>query len=686
MKKSPLTLLLLVCALLLSCAACGRGEPAPPAELRSLKITQPPAKTAYAAGESFDKTGMIVMGVYSDGSETEITAYTVDRTVLSEGDTSVTLRYKGLTVAQALSVSAAPSSSGGGDPSADPPSGQYDSVTLVNAPVRVNYVAGERFDPAGILFCAAKGTESALLTDCSYPDTPLTADTASVPVSCCGVTVDVPVTVAAGSPMEWVSGSCDRETVDSLIAELKSDNITQSGIDIGLVYDGQVLNRLLPHPFAGGVSSFEELLAELDYHLFYGRSSMVVKVGYDYGDLDKTLDRLYFESCFAGGCMSLRGQALADGYLQIIVKYYSDTLMSVTPAALIPSYLEFAHTESTRPADYEFARIDASGGISVYNSEQAVWALTHGYSIAPVPGSPVETVLSRAEQILISCCDDTMTPFQKMYNVYYYIQTHVTYDHAGEEWAGRAPDPENESELLSSMLVSFRAEGSLLYGSAACYGYSKGISLLLGLEGLDVTRVVNRNNSIVGRSQIDFDSVQGCYTGSIGTHSYSYVRIDGYDYLIDGTYAYAGTPEVKGHACTVYRDFCVGYSKDRHSKVYTYLIDDAYCSSAGYRPANFDSEQLGSYDGGAHDCLLESGKEVNAYLAALADRITERNAYYAFSVTAAADGYADVNDFRDKVTAKFEAAFGRCYYWRYAKARDVNGVACYTLLALICPV
>ena len=57
----------------------------------------------------------------------------------------------------------------------------------------------------------------------------------------------------------------------------------------------------------------------------------------------------------------------------------------------------------------------------------------------------METVLAQAKQILISCCDDTMTPFQKMYNVYYYLQSHVAYDIAGEEWAGRSPDPEDEA-------------------------------------------------------------------------------------------------------------------------------------------------------------------------------------------------------------------------------------------------
>ncbi|MBR6413077.1 MAG: bacterial Ig-like domain-containing protein [Oscillospiraceae bacterium] len=693
MKKPLLTVLLFLCAIFLCCTACGTDDTTDAVELTALKITQAPAKTAYTAGERFETTGMIVMGVYSDGSETEITAYTLDKTALAEGDTEVTVSYKGLSITQAVTVSAdTPVSSNSGNPGSentsgnpggDEPTVQFDTVTLVNAPVRLTYVAGEKFDPTGILLRTTKGTEETLVTACTCPDTALSADTTTVPVTCGGVTVDVPVTVVAGSPMEWSNVHYSHSTVDSLIHELKSDNQTQSGIDIGLVYKGEVLNNLLPHTYAAGVASFEELLEEVDYHLFYGRSSMVIKVNYDLDNLEETLDRLYFGSGFAGGCMSIQGQALADGYVQIIVKYYSETLMSVTPTAVVPTYLEFAHTESTRDADYTFSTIDPENGIAVYNSEQAVWALTHGYSIAPVKGSPVETVLERAKEILVSCCDDTMTPFQKMYNVYYYIQSHVTYDFAGEVWAGSSPDPANESDMLSSMLISFRAEGALLYGNAACYGYAKGITLLLGLEGLDITRVVSMNEDVVGRSQNEYDSDSNAYTESIGTHSYSYVRLDGSDYLIDGTYAFAGTPPIHGESCTLYRDFCVGYSKERHAKTYVQLQGDRYCESPDYHPADFDTELLGSYDGGAHDCLLESKEEVTAYLTALAAKATQRDAYYAFSITVTTDCYSDLSDFEETIISQFTTAFDSDEFMRFSSVRKVNGLECYTMPVVI---
>lgn len=64
------------------------------AELSQIAITTPPTKTTYTAGETFDKTGMVVTASYSDGTLTPVTDYTIspDRP-LAIGDTQVTVTY-----------------------------------------------------------------------------------------------------------------------------------------------------------------------------------------------------------------------------------------------------------------------------------------------------------------------------------------------------------------------------------------------------------------------------------------------------------------------------------------------------------------------------------------------------------------------------------------------------------------
>lgn len=78
-------------------------------ELKSIAITSPPTKTAYAQGENFDKTGMVVTATYSDGSAIPVTGYTVEGgNNLAAGATSVTIKYAELdnekTVQQTVTV------------------------------------------------------------------------------------------------------------------------------------------------------------------------------------------------------------------------------------------------------------------------------------------------------------------------------------------------------------------------------------------------------------------------------------------------------------------------------------------------------------------------------------------------------------------------------------------------------
>ena len=60
----------------------------------SLTITTPPTKTVYEAGDSFDKTGMVITVTYNDESTREVTNYNCSPVVLSKDDTYVTISYR----------------------------------------------------------------------------------------------------------------------------------------------------------------------------------------------------------------------------------------------------------------------------------------------------------------------------------------------------------------------------------------------------------------------------------------------------------------------------------------------------------------------------------------------------------------------------------------------------------------
>ena len=85
----------------------GGGSVTPSKTLTKIEVTQPPYKTGYWSGESFDASGMKVTARYSDGSSVLLANgdFTVSPSNMAKDTTSVEISYKDLTCEQAVSVS-----------------------------------------------------------------------------------------------------------------------------------------------------------------------------------------------------------------------------------------------------------------------------------------------------------------------------------------------------------------------------------------------------------------------------------------------------------------------------------------------------------------------------------------------------------------------------------------------------
>ena len=76
-----------------------------PNPLVEIKVKQVPNKTKYVEGQNFDKTGMIIVGIYQDGEEYEIENYNISNgTGLNKEQTYVTIEYNGKRVNQEITV------------------------------------------------------------------------------------------------------------------------------------------------------------------------------------------------------------------------------------------------------------------------------------------------------------------------------------------------------------------------------------------------------------------------------------------------------------------------------------------------------------------------------------------------------------------------------------------------------
>lgn len=76
----------------------------PDLDVSRLEITEKPAKLEYKNGESFDPAGMTVTALLTDGSEMTVSGYTVDRTRIASGMSSVTVSFGGASASLAISV------------------------------------------------------------------------------------------------------------------------------------------------------------------------------------------------------------------------------------------------------------------------------------------------------------------------------------------------------------------------------------------------------------------------------------------------------------------------------------------------------------------------------------------------------------------------------------------------------
>lgn len=153
-----------------------------------IEIAKEPNLTDYVEGERFNTEGMLVNAVYSDGSRKGITDYTVepDRTLKVE-DTAVIITWNGMTAQVMISVR----SESGVTPT-------ITGLEVTTAPKRIEYKAGEKFDPEGMVISAVYSDgRRQVVTDYTYkPNGKLTTEDTEITIFWEGMTVKQTILVS----------------------------------------------------------------------------------------------------------------------------------------------------------------------------------------------------------------------------------------------------------------------------------------------------------------------------------------------------------------------------------------------------------------------------------------------------------------------------------------------------------
>ena len=220
-------------------------------EVESIIIQTMPDKTQYNDGDAFDKTGLKVIAIGKDSSQTDVTALVeFDKTILADSDTEVTVSYAGKTATVLVSVlgvnnhthtysgewqiSTPPTIFAGGEKYrvcdfdgceekeyADIDAIEISSIRVVSLPTKTVYVAGESFDKAGLVIKAigADNSETDITALVEFDKTILAEEDTFVTATYAGKSVEIEITVSAPVHVHTYSGEWQVATPPTIFAE-----------------------------------------------------------------------------------------------------------------------------------------------------------------------------------------------------------------------------------------------------------------------------------------------------------------------------------------------------------------------------------------------------------------------------------------------------------------------------------
>ena len=149
--------------------------------LVSIEVTTQPTKTEYIEGQTFDKTGMIVTGTLLDGSNIEISGYSVSESKLSIDDTKIEVVFKEKITYVNIVVK----------------KNIVAKIEITKLPNKTQYSVGEKFDATGMVVKAKylDGTEKEI-TDYKITKTEsLKIGDTNITIEYGGITSNIDITV-----------------------------------------------------------------------------------------------------------------------------------------------------------------------------------------------------------------------------------------------------------------------------------------------------------------------------------------------------------------------------------------------------------------------------------------------------------------------------------------------------------
>lgn len=208
--------------------------------LKNIEMTNPPTKTSYFEGESFDKTGMVVKANYNSRTNPSVildsTSYNITNgTNLQVGQTSVTITYQDKSVNQTISV-------------------EKNSITelkITTPPEKTEYKEGQNFDSTGMVIEATyKDGTTKTITDYTIQDgNNLKSNQTKVTISYEDKLVEQPIIVTPNPLIEIKVTKAPNKTT-----YIVGQNFDKTGMVVTGTYEDETTQEILDYTIENGTN------------------------------------------------------------------------------------------------------------------------------------------------------------------------------------------------------------------------------------------------------------------------------------------------------------------------------------------------------------------------------------------------------------------------------------------------
>lgn len=253
-------------------------------------------------------------------------------------------------------------------------------------------------------------------------------------------------------------------------------------------YYGGTFDKKIDEP-SSVVNSHQELTDLLDYCAFYRIKEKEITLNFGTNSIEEC-NLAAWDSLLIPGTVGTKFTQNESGTIKAEFKYTDNA------NSFIPRDVFMGVEMNYFPYIYDYkdegkAKIDAvpyvgDKELDVHNSDQLIYALSHGYKPVMQNDSPAKKIYDKATSILKDIIYKNMNDNEKLLAIEFYLNNNTVYDSVSDDNAAYISATHSENvEEVACLFRGFYAEGALFNNGAVCYGFAKAqalMSLLLGFQ------------------------------------------------------------------------------------------------------------------------------------------------------------------------------------------------------------